>query len=142
MLEADSSSSSDSDSDSDSSDSSFSDSSYSSNSSSEDESVADRRCRSTSPRHRHSTSPRRRRARSPNTPPRPKGGRRDNSRSISLDISSPLTLFRGWCWIGWKNTRFAINDFTSIGLGVITEEMKEYLNVSLWATFFLVVLRY
>jgi hypothetical protein len=28
-----------------------------------------------------------------------------------------------------KNTRFAINYFTSIGLGVITEEMREYLKV-------------
>lgn len=28
-----------------------------------------------------------------------------------------------------KNTRFAINYFTSIGLGVITEEMREYLQV-------------
>ncbi|KAF8894810.1 armadillo-type protein [Infundibulicybe gibba] len=30
-----------------------------------------------------------------------------------------------------KNTRFAINYFTSIGLGAITEEMREYLKVSL-----------
>ena len=29
-----------------------------------------------------------------------------------------------------KNTRFAINYFTSIGLGAITEEMREYLKVS------------
>jgi pre-mRNA-splicing factor CWC22 len=29
-----------------------------------------------------------------------------------------------------KNTRFAINYFTSIGLGVITEDMREYLKVS------------
>lgn len=28
-----------------------------------------------------------------------------------------------------KNTRFAINYFTSIGLGVVTEEMREYLKV-------------
>lgn len=28
-----------------------------------------------------------------------------------------------------KNTRFAINYFTSIGLGAITEEMREYLKV-------------
>ena len=28
-----------------------------------------------------------------------------------------------------KNTRFAINYLTSIGLGVITEEMREYLKV-------------
>ena len=28
-----------------------------------------------------------------------------------------------------KNTRFAINYFTSIGLGMITEEMREYLKV-------------
>jgi len=28
-----------------------------------------------------------------------------------------------------KNTRFSINYFTSIGLGVITEEMREYLKV-------------
>jgi hypothetical protein len=33
-----------------------------------------------------------------------------------------------------KNTRFAINYFTSIGLGVITEEMREYLKVSFIAT--------
>jgi pre-mRNA-splicing factor CWC22 len=30
-----------------------------------------------------------------------------------------------------KNTRFANNYFTSIGLGVITEEMREYLKVGL-----------
>lgn len=30
-----------------------------------------------------------------------------------------------------KNTRFAINYFTSIGLGVITEDMREYLKVRL-----------
>lgn len=30
-----------------------------------------------------------------------------------------------------KNTRFAINYFTSIGLGVLTEEMREYLKASL-----------
>lgn len=29
-----------------------------------------------------------------------------------------------------KNTRFSINYFTSIGLGVLTEEMREYLKVS------------
>jgi len=29
-----------------------------------------------------------------------------------------------------KNTRFSINYFTSIGLGILTEEMREYLNVS------------
>lgn len=29
-----------------------------------------------------------------------------------------------------KNTRFAINYFTSIGLGIITEEMREHLKVS------------
>lgn len=28
-----------------------------------------------------------------------------------------------------KNTRFAINYFTSVGLGVVTEEMREYLKV-------------
>jgi pre-mRNA-splicing factor CWC22 len=28
-----------------------------------------------------------------------------------------------------KNTRFAINYFTSIGLGMITEEMREYLKM-------------
>ena len=28
-----------------------------------------------------------------------------------------------------KNTRFAINYFTSIGLGPVTEEMREYLKV-------------
>ena len=28
-----------------------------------------------------------------------------------------------------KNTRFSINYFTSIGLGVLTEEMREYLKV-------------
>ena len=33
-----------------------------------------------------------------------------------------------------KNIRFAINYFTSIGLGVITEEMREYLEVSSLAT--------
>ncbi|KAF8432462.1 MIF4G-domain-containing protein [Boletus edulis BED1] len=32
-----------------------------------------------------------------------------------------------------KNTRFSINYFTSIGLGVLTEEMREYLKVSLSA---------
>ena len=31
---------------------------------------------------------------------------------------------------------FAINYFTSIGLGVITEEIREYLKVRSWATFF------
>lgn len=30
-----------------------------------------------------------------------------------------------------KNTRFSINYFTSIGLGVLTEEMREYLKVSI-----------
>lgn len=30
-----------------------------------------------------------------------------------------------------KNTRFSINYFTSIGLGTLTEEMREYLKVSL-----------
>ena len=35
-----------------------------------------------------------------------------------------------------KNTRFAINYFTSIGLGVIMEEMREYLKVGSLATFF------
>lgn len=30
-----------------------------------------------------------------------------------------------------KNTRFSINYFTSIGLGIVTEEMREYLKVSL-----------
>ena len=29
-----------------------------------------------------------------------------------------------------KNTRFSINYFTSIGLGILTEEMREYLKVS------------
>jgi hypothetical protein len=33
-----------------------------------------------------------------------------------------------------KNTRFAINYFTSIGLGVITEAMREYLKVGSFAT--------
>ena len=33
-----------------------------------------------------------------------------------------------------KNTKFAINYFTSIGLGVITEEMRGYLKVSSIAT--------
>jgi pre-mRNA-splicing factor CWC22 len=33
-----------------------------------------------------------------------------------------------------NTTRFAINYFTSIGLGVITEEMREYLKVSSIAT--------
>ena len=33
-----------------------------------------------------------------------------------------------------KNTRFAINYFTSIGLGVITEAMREYLKVCSLAT--------
>jgi pre-mRNA-splicing factor CWC22 len=28
-----------------------------------------------------------------------------------------------------KNTRFSINYFTSIGLGVVTEDMREYLKV-------------
>ena len=28
-----------------------------------------------------------------------------------------------------KNTRFAINYFTSIGMGIVTEEMREYLKV-------------
>lgn len=31
-----------------------------------------------------------------------------------------------------KNTRFSINYFTSIGLGALTEEMREYLQVSWW----------
>lgn len=31
-----------------------------------------------------------------------------------------------------KNTRFSINYFTSIGLGVLTEEMREYLKVRLF----------
>ena len=35
-----------------------------------------------------------------------------------------------------KNTRFAINYFTSIGLGVITEEMREYLKVRSFGNFF------
>jgi pre-mRNA-splicing factor CWC22 len=35
-----------------------------------------------------------------------------------------------------KNTRFAINYFTSIGLGVVTEEMREYLKV--FASFYVV----
>jgi len=30
-----------------------------------------------------------------------------------------------------KNTRFSINYFTSIGLGILTEEMREYLKVCL-----------
>jgi pre-mRNA-splicing factor CWC22 len=30
-----------------------------------------------------------------------------------------------------KNTRFSINYFTSVGLGVLTEEMREYLKVCL-----------
>lgn len=30
-----------------------------------------------------------------------------------------------------KNTRFSINYFTSIGLGIVTEEMREYLKVGL-----------
>ena len=30
-----------------------------------------------------------------------------------------------------KDTRFSINYFTSIGLGVLTEDMREYLKVSL-----------
>lgn len=30
-----------------------------------------------------------------------------------------------------KNTRFAINYFTSVGLGIVTEEMREYLKASL-----------
>lgn len=33
-----------------------------------------------------------------------------------------------------KNTRFAINYFTSIGLGVITEDMREYLKVCIFVT--------
>ena len=41
-----------------------------------------------------------------------------------------------------KNTRFAINYFTSIGLGVITEEMREYLKVRSLATHFFLSLRY
>jgi pre-mRNA-splicing factor CWC22 len=42
-----------------------------------------------------------------------------------------------------KNTRFAINYFTSIGLGVITEDMREYLKVRSSATiFFFVFSRY
>ena len=32
-----------------------------------------------------------------------------------------------------KNTRFSINYFTSVGLGVLTEDMREYLKVSLSA---------
>lgn len=32
-----------------------------------------------------------------------------------------------------KNTRFSINYFTSIGMGVLTEEMREYLKASLSA---------
>jgi hypothetical protein len=36
-----------------------------------------------------------------------------------------------------KNTRFAINYFTSIGLGVITEEMRVYLKVGSLAMVFL-----
>ena len=36
-----------------------------------------------------------------------------------------------------KNIRFAINYFTSIGLGVIMEEMRVYLKVGSLATFFL-----
>jgi pre-mRNA-splicing factor CWC22 len=35
-----------------------------------------------------------------------------------------------------KNTRFAINYFTSIGLGVITEEMREYLKVRIFSNLF------
>jgi pre-mRNA-splicing factor CWC22 len=31
-----------------------------------------------------------------------------------------------------KNTRFSINYFTSIGLGILTEEMREYLKVGRW----------
>lgn len=34
-----------------------------------------------------------------------------------------------------KNTRFAINYFTSIGLGIVTEEMREYLKVSSFFVF-------
>jgi hypothetical protein len=36
-----------------------------------------------------------------------------------------------------KNTRFAINSFMSIGLRVITEEMREYLKVRSLETYFL-----
>lgn len=32
-----------------------------------------------------------------------------------------------------KNTRFAINYFTSIGLGVVTEDMREYLKASFYS---------
>ena len=31
-----------------------------------------------------------------------------------------------------KNTRFSINYFTSIGLGILTEEMRQYLQVGRW----------
>ena len=41
-----------------------------------------------------------------------------------------------------KNTRFAINYFTSIGLGVITEEMREYLKVSLYLQLFFLLGRF
>jgi len=33
-----------------------------------------------------------------------------------------------------KNMRFAINYFTSIGLGALTEELREHLKVSQWNT--------
>lgn len=36
-----------------------------------------------------------------------------------------------------KNTRFSINYFTTIGLGALTEEMREYLKVSWWLVFFI-----
>lgn len=40
-----------------------------------------------------------------------------------------------------KNTRFAINYFTSIGLGAVTEEMREHLKVCiLWFSFSLLTL--
>jgi pre-mRNA-splicing factor CWC22 len=35
-----------------------------------------------------------------------------------------------------KNTRFAINYFTSIGLGLVTEDMREYLKVCNFRTLF------